>query len=480
MKVRLPFITILSLTLGYFAFSQNPNETCANAETITLTTSSQTIDLNLDDALFSNQNGCSTEDMDNYTNYWYEFTLPTNSNLYINVTINNHAEIYDACNGTKLHCFSTNNLITDLVGGQTYKLRVFRSQSQGTTRNYFHINTYDKITNDDCSSPEILPALTENNTAVQFQLAGASSNLDTTCGSDTEEDIADAWFQFTMPVTGNLFVDAPYGIAIYDACGGTELFCNASESSTEAFKLIDNLTQGQTYLLRFFSTEQHIFEVPFQNLNVRAYERAANDECVNAETIPTITNTSQEVLFDTFGSLINFENSCVGLPQEDFVDVWFKFTMPDYPVLNFESFALNFFTIYDACNGNEIECFAGNEELEGLTVGQTYKLRVFQRQTEMFHQFKYFDIWASETLSISTEEMQKPALQLIGNKTLYINHLDTTGTIEIYNLMGQKVLSEVLDPSEKQYLEINEPTGIYFAKLFSKNRVNTLKMVIKN
>lgn len=475
MKTKLLSITIMLLSC--VVYSQQANDTCADAEVLTITTTSQQVNLDLTGVVYTSQNGCDATDIDNYTNYWYEFTMPANSNLYINVTINNNAELYDACGGTQLYCFTTNKLITDLVGGQTYKLRIFRSQSQGSTRPYFYINSYDKIVNDDCSNAETLPTLTSNNTQVQVYLAGASLNTEETCSGTVENNIADAWYQFTMPVIGNLFVDTPNGIAVYDACGGTELYCNASESSLESFKLIDNLVQGNTYFLRLFSTEQHLFEVPFQNINLRVYDRAANDECVTRQTIPTITTTSQQVTFDTFGSLINFENSCVGLPQEDFVDVWFEFTMPNNTYLNFESYQFNFFTIYDACGGNEIDCFGGYEQVSGLTPNQTYVLRVFQRQTEMFHPNKFFNIYATNTLSSDELETKPFTVAAIENKLL-IKNLKEQASLQLYNLSGQLLFSKTLNPSQKQYLEVNILKGIYIVNLKTNKASKTIKVIM--
>jgi hypothetical protein len=465
--------TIRAIELSY--------PTCQNIQPLTVSTTAQTIDLDLSTASYFYEYGCD-EVPDSYTNFWYEFTMPVDGNLYLDTTVYNYAAIYDSCSGTLLNCSTENYLIDDLIQGQTYTLRVFRSESAlETFGEQFIIQAFERLPNDDCINATILPTLTPDNTMIQFYLAGATVNTDETCIGATDY-IADAWWQLTMPVTGNLFIDTPAGngIAVYDACNGNELFCNASEGSTESFKLIDMLTEGETYLIRFFNTEATLFDENIQTMNLRVYNRADNDECANAEVIPTITTIPQEITFDTFGSLINFEESCNGLPEENFVDVWFEFTMPDLPYLKFESYPLNFFTIYDACNGNEIECFAGNEVIQGLPPNETYLLRVFQRQSEMFHPFANFDIWASETLGLASENVVNSSMKLIGNNSLLIQNLNEPAQLELYNIMGQKLRSESLNPAASQYLELTEPTGIYFAKLITKNGSKTLKMVIRN
>lgn len=455
---------------------------CSNPETLNISSTELAIDLDINNANYNYEYGCVTT-ADSYTDFWYEFTMPVDGNLLINVTAFNNAIIYDSCGGSMLYCFNENKLIDDLVQGQTYTIRVFRAQSTSATfGQQWTIRTYERILNDDCANAEMLPILTSENTQVQFYLAGATLNTEETCVGSTDY-VADAWWQFTMPVTGNLFIDTPdaTGIAIYDTCNGTEMFCNASESSLDSFKLIDNLIEGNTYLIRNFSSETRILESDFQALNIRVYERAANDECVNAETIPTITDTPQEIIFDTRGSLINFEESCVGLPEEDFVDVWFEFTMPNSTYLNFDSYYLNFFSIYDACNGNEVACFAGVEQVSGLTPNQTYILRVFQRQSEMFHPYYFFDIWTSNTLGTEDIDTVKTTIDMISFNTLRIRQISESAHVDIYNLLGQHIKRFNLKPSNQQDITLNNiANGVYIAKLTMESLEKSKKIVVKN
>ncbi len=455
---------------------------CQNTESLTVSTTSQTIELDLDNAIYFYEYGCEAV-ADSYADFWYEFTMPAVSNLYLNMTSYLDAAIYDGCNGNLLDCFNENKVLDDLVSGETYFLRVFRSQSTSPSfGDHFSLRTYNQITNVDCSSAEVLPILTANNTAIYFELAGAQFDTQETCSGNSDY-IADAWWQMTMPITGNLFIDTPggNGIAVYDACNGNELFCNASEGSLDSFKLIDNLIEGNTYLIRFFNTETSLFESEFQTMNLRVYERAENDACANAESIPTITDSAQEISFYTLGSEINEEFGCGTFNLEDYVDVWFEFTMPNLPGnLTITSYIYNYYAVFDACNGNEIYCFQGSDQVEGLIPGETYILRAFQRQNEMFHPYAYFDIWVDGTLDIPMEEINSVSMNFFGKNTLQIQNLNDQASLEIFNIMGQKVISKTLNPSYSQTMEINEPTGIYFAKLYSDIGTATLKMLVRN
>jgi hypothetical protein len=456
---------------------------CSNVEMLTVSTTLQTIDLDLNAASYNYELGCSSGEANFYADFWYQFTMPVNGNLYINPTIYNNAAIYDSCGGTILYCDSGNHLIDDLVQGQTYTLRIFRNQSTNNTfGQQISIKVFERITNDDCANAEVLPTLTSDSTQILFELAGATVNTEETCAG-TSDYILDAWWQFTMPITGNLFIDTPdgNGIAVYDSCNGNEIFCNASEGSLESFKLIDGLTEGETYLIRLFNTETTLLGDDTQAIIFRVYNRADNDVCADAEVIPTITSTSQEVTFDTFGSLINFEESCSGNVLENFVDVWFEFTMPEAPYLKFESYLYNFFTIFDACNGNEIECFASNETIENLVPNQTYKLRVFQRQNvEMFHPYKFFNIYSSETLSNSEFKPKNKQLRMIGKQTLKISDLNSNATLSIFNLLGQRLNTYKLNPNKEQTININAIEGIYIAYLNNGSSIETLKFNVIN
>jgi len=469
---------------------------CSNLEQITVTTDLQTFDIDLDNTTYNYELGCDENDADQYGNYWYEFTMPVQGNLYISSSERNRFGIFDSCGGTLLKCFNSvdddmgadlffvNQVIEDLVQGETYIIRIYRPINTPSTAldEEFKIRAIERLSNDSCATPEIITGLTSDNTLILFPFLGGNVTTADTCEGENNSRIIEAFWQVTMPITGNLFIDTPggNGIAVYDACNGNELFCNPSESSNDSFKLISNLIEGETYIIRFFNAERTIASSGSYAMNLRVYDRAPNDECVDREIIPNITTNSQEVNFDTFGSLINFEESCLGQSEEDFVDVWFEFTMPDFTYLNFESYQFNFFAIYDACNGNEIDCFAGFETVEGLIPNQTYLLRVFQRQTEMFHPNKSFNIYASETLNSTETELQNTKLQMSGEQTLTVSHLQTPANLNVYNMLGQKIVSQKLSASNEQNIKLNVTSGIYIVHLDQDDTIQTLKIVVRN
>lgn len=463
------------------------NDSCENAQVIIVDNTFRQYTTGMFGAEVNNEEGCAGDTPQNYADIWYEFTMPVDGTLYVfgNQDYNKFA-IYEGCNGNQVACFEANKLVDNLVEGQTYKLRFYRtSQFQDINETPFTIRAFERAENDECSNAELLPALSGESTLTLFNMAGATVNNQDTCAGTSEDNIVDVWYEFTMPYEGNLFIDSQHGVAVYEACNGNQIFCNPLQYSVDAFKLISGLTAGENYLIRLFSPENWVFAYEFQSFSARVYPRAENDDCVDAEIIPEISTDAENptyVDFYTFGSVITDEVGCEGDPSENHVDVWFEFTMPSNGTLNIESYQFNRFAIYDACNGNQFICFAGSYQVENLTANETYILRVFQKQTlEMFHPESNFDIWVSETLSIPSEDAFNTSLKLIGNNSLLIQNLHTSASLEIYNIMGQKLRSISLEPAESQSLELNNPTGIYFAKLTSKNDSNTtLKIVVKN
>ena len=89
----------------------------------------------------------------------------------------------------------------------TYKLRVFRLLSNADNAGYksFSIQAFQEATNDDCTSAETISVITTSATTVNFEIAGADINNEVGCSGITN-DYADIWYEFTMPVNGNVFV----------------------------------------------------------------------------------------------------------------------------------------------------------------------------------------------------------------------------------------------------------------------------------
>lgn len=459
--------------------------TCNNIEMISVTTTTQSVSLNLNSPIYNYEFGCDEFDVDSYADFWYEFTMPINGNLYLNPTIYNTAALFESCGGNQISCFSENGLVGNLIQGETYTLRIFRSETTpASVGAQFQIKAIDYIFNDDCSNAEMITGITSASNPVLFELEGSTLIAqEENCPGIIQENVVDAWFEFTMPYSGNLHIDTPFGIEIYDTCSGSQLFCKPklNSSSADSVSLLDNLVENQNYLLRIFSPQDYIFDTPLQGVDLKAFPRASNDNCISTEFIPTIGSTAQNISFNSWGSLITTEIGCEESVEDDYVDVWFEFTMPNNNYLNIDSDIRNHFSIFDSCDGTMISCFYGSEQVSSLTANQDYILRVFQKRSDMFHPNQSFDIWVENTLDIENIATAKTTIDMINFNILRVKQISESAHIDIYNLLGQHIKRVNLKPSSLKDVTLdNIDNGIYMAKLTMGSLQKAKKIIIKN
>ncbi|WP_179318989.1 T9SS type A sorting domain-containing protein [Winogradskyella helgolandensis] len=459
------------------AFEAVSNDDCASSENITVTTTASTVDFDIAGAAINNEIGCA-ETTNDYADIWYDFTMPVNGNLYVDGTIGwNNFALYDACGGTQLQCGSDNQLFTDLTATTNYKLRVFRTLANADIDNYktFTIQAFEAVSNDDCASAENITVITSES-IVNFDIAGAAINNEIGC-AETTNDYADIWYDFTMPVNGNLYVDGTIGwnnFALYDACGGTQLQCGSGN------QLFTDLTATTNYKLRLFRTLANADNDTYRTFTIQAFEIITNDDCDTAETI-TISDTPTTVNFGIAGATINNEVGCSESEAEDYADVWYSFTMPtDDNVVITGIIAWNNFALYDACNGNQIDCFSDQGTITGLTSGTTYKLRVFRTLVNVDNDaYKSFTIQTEETLSTDVNTLEdsirvypNPANTIIN---IAMANNQSIASIELFNMLGKRVLTtKALNVDVSKYA-----AGIYMLKVSTNEGQVTKRIVIE-
>ncbi|WP_203256432.1 T9SS type A sorting domain-containing protein [Hyunsoonleella ulvae] len=382
-----------STSFGIQAFEEVTNDTCAAAETITVTTEALTYDFNIGGAEVLNEIGCdSTAD---YVDIWYEFTMPVTGTLYINaVTSWNNFTLYDACNGNRIQCGTNNQFISGLTSGTNYKLRVFRTVSLADNAfTSFDIQAFEEVTNDTCASAETITVTTEALT-YDFNIGGAEVLNEIGC--DSTADYVDIWYEFTMPVNGNLYINAVTSwnnFTLYDACNGNVIQCGTNN------QFISGLTSGTNYKLRVFRTVS-LADNGFTSFGIQAFEEVTNDTCATAETI-TVTTEALTYDFNIGGAEVLNEVGCDS--TADYVNIWYEFTMPVNGNLYINGVtSWNNFALYDACNGNMIQCGNNNQFISGLTNGTNYKLRVFRTVSLADNAFTSFGIQAFEEVTNDT------------------------------------------------------------------------------
>ena len=392
MKKR--YFFILTLLLSTFTFAQPANDDCTNATSITVSNTSTNYTFDINTAVLNNETICSsTED---FADVWFEFTMPYDGNVFVNGFLSwNNFALYTTCGGAEIDCGESSNLFANLSSGTTYFLQVYRPTATASNANYqsFDIQSFPAATNDDCATSENITVSTSAST-IDFEIGGATINNEIGCSGDASNYV-DIWYDFTMPVNGNLFVNGTLSwnnFGLYDACGGTLIQCDYTNS------YFNELTAGTTYKLRLFRTEA-LADNAYTSFTIQAFESVSNDDCASAENI-SVTTTESTVNFEIGGATINNEEGCPGT-TEDYLDIWYHFTMPVNGNLYVSgSLSWNNFGLYDACNSTLIQCGNTNELFTDLTAGNDYKLRVFRTITNA-HQsnYKSFTVQAFENVS---------------------------------------------------------------------------------
>ena len=367
------------------AFETAVNNECANRIGITVPVGSSN-SYDFDPRTTSESISASCEGGGStYLDGWYEFTMPVDGNVKITglpTTVSR--SLFDSCGGTELICGFNDGFFFDLSAGATYVLRI-AERADFSSPITFSVEAFPTISNNDCvdRTPITVSTAAVNNYA--FDLRQATESLDASCESTGQQNL-DVWFEFTMPVDGNVQVT---GIpttttrSLFDACGGIELGCGSNDG------FFFSLSSGTTYVLRIAQRADFAGLIDF---GIQAFEAIENNDCAMAIEAPVGVVAPTTIDFDSRGATESLDASCDTASQIN-MDAWYEITMPfdgDLEVTNATSFTR--ITVFDACGGAEVSCFSGNSTVFGLAGGTTYYLRAARRAD--FSNADPFDIQA--------------------------------------------------------------------------------------
>lgn len=405
------------------------NDVCANASTLTVGTSCIPTAGTVGGASQENAPGTCGADPASATAFdvWYKFTA-NQSNEIITVAPaaagqGNPApviEVYDACAGTQIACANprifpgfgaipgTTTLNSNVfVASNTYWVRVYHYGATAPNNGNFNICVYDAPpapANDTCSAAV---QLTVKDTCEPVTGTVASANQEmapSACDPDVASATAnDVWYKFTATKDEHFIDVAATGgqtgvaavIELYDVCGGggTRLNC-ANPVLIPGFGAIagtttmdaTDLTPGTEYLIRVYhygavAPGNGEFEICVYN----PPPPPVNDTCNGAISL-TVTATC----VNTNGSLADATDelpaeNCSGTTSTDATDVWYSFEATNTDAVveaNSQAFGA-VLNVYDACGGTNIGCANPPAQgatvltLTGLTVGQTYFVRIY-------------------------------------------------------------------------------------------------------
>ncbi|OAV44389.1 T9SS type A sorting domain-containing protein [Lewinella sp. 4G2] len=276
--------TGLVLPLGVHAQGATPvNDECANATPVAVPTFGTTNYYAVDTRDASGSvpaPGCTSASGDD--DLWYSFVAGSDGIIfrYRNAVIPAGSTgigyaIYAGCDGEEVACnFNFGDgvtgsdivdLLTPLIPGETYNMRVFTQGADGGGTFEFGIQAYQR--NDECAEAEEI--------FVQIPGGCAYTNLSTQNFSRTQSPSSacaltsnndDGWYRFQAT---SEYVIADYanliattgsatglGYSLHDGCSGVELACSFSIGSNgsgrEVLNPLSPFNLGQVYLLRLY------------------------------------------------------------------------------------------------------------------------------------------------------------------------------------------------------------------------------------
>lgn len=406
----------LLLTAATFA-QPNANDDCSNALVVPVTSAPcpSTFNATTVGATASSQPGCvgSAED-----DIWFKFTA-TQSALVLQVSYdfifiyNPVIELFSGtcgsltsikCSQRKASSTVIRDIFTGLTPGVEYYARFYEAGNP-SNRYPMRICVYEPVPGDECTNA--VPVAINTDTSWANYTQGSFQNLTASGAHCTGAYInsGDIWYSFVANDTVQLLhhnvdnFNQGYTYQVYSgACGsltamdishtsGWSVTCHApSNGNIDGYFRLRNLVAGNTYYMRVMrdSTRYTSNTFRFALSNV-----PANDVCVNAIEVPV--NSGNDCIQKVQGNTRNgtgatLPNSVCGT---SFSDVWFKFTatasrhIVSTRVFNVAPiYNIGFEVMSGSCsNPTGIVCSNGGRdlrmaELNGLTPGQTYYLRV--------------------------------------------------------------------------------------------------------
>jgi gliding motility-associated-like protein len=336
---------------------------------------------------------------------WFQFTATSTKHI---ITLSNVAgsnlnlthvlyEGNDCGTMRQLYCSDLDTSVAgNLVVGRTYKVRIFTfvgTPDQTTSFDVCITTPPPPPANDNCSAATLVTVnpgvqcTTKVSGTVESATPSAETNV---CGGNDDDDV---WFEFiatnakhTITLSNITGSSKDLSVVLYQGsnCGAlSQLTCVAADAST-IFK--NNYIIGQTYKIRVYSASSQPQDTKFDLCITSPPPAPVNDDCATAVVVPV--NASGECVRFVSGTVESATasaeaNTCGGSDDDD---VWFQFTATSSKHLislnNIQGSATNLYHVLYEGSGcgtlKQLYCSdAENSLAQNLTVGTTYKVRVY-------------------------------------------------------------------------------------------------------
>ena len=357
--------------------------------------------------------------------------------------------------------------------------------------------------NDDCSGAEPLSVNPDDSCAIvasgTVEGATASAVDGASCGG-TEDD--DVWYSFVasdalQTIRFNNVAGTSTGLSSSVWSGDCNMLALVAGScSAVNLRTVTGLTAGETYYVRVYTT----VATPLQNTTFDICigtppPPPANDDCAAAIelTVGTAFDSSP-----TLGSNVS-ATSTVGLPLLSCVetnrsnDVWYSVVVPPSGTLTIETrpatntvMTDSVLTVFSGVCGTLVEIGCDDDssdignfslvELAGLTAGDVIYIGVWRYGTTLDGEFQ---ISAFDAL-LSNNNFESTNLKSFPNPVkdiLNLSYNKNISNVAVFNLLGQEVITKVINSNQSQIDMSHLSAGTYLVKLTADNQVKTIKVI---
>jgi large repetitive protein len=273
-----------------------------------------------------------------------------------------------------------------LTVGATYYVRVYTTSSTVGSYSDFSICVISAPANDDCSGAVSLTVSSSNSCSspVAGSTAGATASTDVapSCSATGIND--DVWYSFVATATSHTIslagTTSTSAVAVYGgSCGSlTEVTGGCASSAL----IVNGLTVGTTYFVRVYTTTSTA--TTFSPFTICIGTLPTNDECNNAISLTASTNDNcNAVAGSTIGATESANTAPTCSPTGINDDVWYSFvaTTANTVVSVLEATSTTAIAVYSGPCASLTEltagCASGRVSLTGLTLGNTYYVRVY-------------------------------------------------------------------------------------------------------
>jgi hypothetical protein len=357
--------------------------------------------------------------------------------------------------------------------GITYFIRVLNTAPSVTGTFDLCVKTVVVPVNNECTAATILTP--QSNITFGTFTAGISTDATasaqpTSCSTGEDDDV---WYQFTatqanMQVVLQNATISTTRIAVYSGtCGALVLVKCQLGNARDNNVLLTGLGTGTTYLVRVYSSSTAATAPgTFSIMVTTQYNPPVNDDCVNAtELFPSINNTCANVRGTTIDAAPSGNVSCVNGNE-----VWYRFIATaishrinvegfvNTPVVTVFSGSCAALTQLSAvCNIGSIQV---STTANGLTIGNTYFVKVLANSTAAFQQSIFNICITTPQVPTNNECINAVPLAIDPDATIdplqqFTTNLATFTGVPTCSVVANDVWFSFVAPAEPVSVEVN-------------------------